>query len=315
MLPHDGPFLLRQRAWLEQDRIGHGHLADIVDDASPPQGLELLVGESNPFAETHRVVRQTLAVSLRVRVFGLDAPRQSKQDGLSGFQFVGMSLQAEQGTHARQQLAMINGLAEKIVCPHLDSTQAVLMGCQACRQHHRRQPGGGIRFEPPANFKPIHMRHDHIEQHQIGLHSYELFQCLLAVTGSNDMVTPCLQNLLQQKAIARFVIHNQDRTLHPPTILLLHVTSLPSNVVPAKLSVGLLETKQKKRPLSPLNTSSLVPHRTMPVFSRGAIGMKVRSSGCSARPRTSSGSILDPYERTWQGQPLRDDEFVLSADE
>lgn len=38
------------------------------------------------------------------------------------------------------------------------------------------------------------------------------------------------------------------------------------------------------------------------------------SPGTPTSPK-KAGRILDLYERIWQGQPLREDEFVLSADE
>src|SRR6185369_3587518 len=62
MALHDLLFFRGERRWFEEDMVGYRQLADIVQQRSPPDMIELLVGDVHLPADSHRHLRHPAAM-------------------------------------------------------------------------------------------------------------------------------------------------------------------------------------------------------------------------------------------------------------
>src|SRR5258708_39795088 len=62
MLSHARGLDLVERAGLEQDRVGHADLSDVVDDAASIEGVERVLSQSDPTSEVASRLSDSLGV-------------------------------------------------------------------------------------------------------------------------------------------------------------------------------------------------------------------------------------------------------------
>src|SRR5205814_2142314 len=65
-----------------------------------------------------------------------------------------------------------------------------------------------------AHFVTALLRHHHVEQHQIGMRSFDKTERFFAVTGHADIVAIALQEEFERCDDARLVVRNQDLPTH-----------------------------------------------------------------------------------------------------
>jgi len=102
MLLHDFPFFRPQVAAFFQDLIGHGNLAEVVQESAASQGDSAVILKVEVSPHLGSIERQAFAMAFGIRVAGLDTQAERADHRLRGFQFVGKFLQLEKGTHARE---------------------------------------------------------------------------------------------------------------------------------------------------------------------------------------------------------------------
>src|SRR5579872_2006968 len=121
MTSHDRDFFVRERPWLQEDRVRYHHFSNVVHDSGTPQCANLVFGKTDAFAKPRRHLCQPLAMPARVRVTRLDAVGEAEEYGLSVFQLVRKLLQPEKGTRSCEKLVEVDRLAEEIVRACVDS--------------------------------------------------------------------------------------------------------------------------------------------------------------------------------------------------
>ena len=84
-----------QRSGLEQDRVRHADLADVVDEPASIQRVEIGGRESHPRTDPSCRFGDPLRVRLGVRVFRLDRGRKRKDHVLGAVQRVVGALQPQ----------------------------------------------------------------------------------------------------------------------------------------------------------------------------------------------------------------------------
>src|SRR5579859_3130624 len=79
MFAHYLPFLFREPRRLQQNGVGNGNLANIMDGACSPQSIDIFRGEMKLLRQAGRICGKPLAVSLGVSPLGLNAEGESKK--------------------------------------------------------------------------------------------------------------------------------------------------------------------------------------------------------------------------------------------
>ena len=119
---------------------------------------------------------------LRARVNSTDSARSSSSVRCLSFR---------KRPYASEELSSIDRTTQEIISSDSDSFQPVMLVRQ-CRDHdHGYQVGVGIGFDFLARFKAVHARHHDVEQHQVGLHSGQLFESSCSVRYSYDFESLC----------------------------------------------------------------------------------------------------------------------------
>jgi hypothetical protein len=83
------------------------------------------------------------------------------------------------------------GLDDIVVCSDIVAFDPILV--RGARGQHNDRSQSKLRYLPQAtaDLIPLHARHDHIENNEIGSFVGELFQSLLAVIGEFNLVSLC----------------------------------------------------------------------------------------------------------------------------
>ena len=213
-----------------QDRQVAGAL-ERAELAAQPQAVEILQAQRND----HQVVIALGGVEQRLARIGLDVDgvlgRQRRRDPLVGrlavvddqdaaaaagvvdrlafrvldadflrgqrahAQFVGHHLQPRQRAHARDQRHVGHRLGEEIVGAGFQAAHAVGRLVERGHHHHRNVMGGGIGLDPAADFETVHVRHHHVEQHDVAfgaLADRQRLGAVMAVARRNTRPTAAL---------------------------------------------------------------------------------------------------------------------------
>jgi hypothetical protein len=137
---HQLELLGGQRARLQQDRIGHADLADVVQIPAAVQRFEIVVAEPDRLTQPDGVAGEPLAVALGQRVARLDGERQGHERGLGRVQIVDQVLDARQRTHPRAQFVWVDRLGQELVRTRLDAADAIRQVRLAGHEDDRGQP-------------------------------------------------------------------------------------------------------------------------------------------------------------------------------
>ena len=84
VLAHHGPFRLIERSRLEQDAVGHAHLADVVQDGAALEAQQLFAGQPHAFRQPNRVRHHALGVPLRLMIAQIERARPTAQRRVVG---------------------------------------------------------------------------------------------------------------------------------------------------------------------------------------------------------------------------------------
>ena len=133
-------------------------------------------------------------------------------------QFVGHHLQARQRAHARDQRHVGDRLGEEIVGAGFQAAHAV--GRLVERGHHddRNMMGRRVRLELAADLEAVHVRHHHVEQHDVAFGALAQRQRLGPASGGGDVEIFRRQPRFQQLHIGRDVVDDKNAGGHRCTI-------------------------------------------------------------------------------------------------
>jgi len=135
---------------------------------------------------------------------------RAEQDGFGVLEFVGVPFELQERPDAGQKLLPIEGLAQKVIGTGLDTLDA-LLGCLKRRDHHNRnQDRPSVGLEAPANLVSVELRHDHVEEDQIGRFRRDTDQRLLTVLRRGNLVAFGGQLILQAFAIQGAVVYREN---------------------------------------------------------------------------------------------------------
>ena len=117
---------------------------------------------------------------------------------------------AQQRTHAREQLRLIDRLRQKVVRAGLDAVDALLVRIER-RDHDDGQKGSrGIGANPLAHFITGQTRHHHVQQHDVRYFGGHLRERFFAVRGRRHCVALDGQQIAQQLDVERRVVDHED---------------------------------------------------------------------------------------------------------
>src|SRR6266849_6287033 len=210
MLAQDEVFLRSKRARLEENVVRDGHFADVVEEAGAPEGGDFFLGQPLVLAQEHGILRQPLAVTARVRVFGFDAERQGKKDCLGAFQFIGVGFQAQKRRNAGHQFGAVNRLGEEIVGACLNSLDAILGGGKSCYQDDGSKPGLRVPLDAAADLEPGEVRQHHVEKEKVGTEAGNLLKRVLSIAGAGNLQALRTQQSFQTSAARRVVFNDEN---------------------------------------------------------------------------------------------------------
>src|SRR5438132_1625309 len=115
-------------------------------------------------------------------------------------------LDPEQRADAHQQLRLVDRLSEEVVGPGLEALDALFRGVKRRHHDHREDPGRWVLADPAADLVAGHTRHDHVEQHQVGLVGGDDLQGLRPGLGGQDGIAFCGQEVGQELDVQRRVV-------------------------------------------------------------------------------------------------------------
>jgi hypothetical protein len=140
-----------------------------------------------------------------VRILGLNAGRQSEDNGFRAPQFVGEALDAHERLYPCQQLFFAHWLDEKVVRSGLNSLDTILHSAEAGDQNDGCEPSLRPVLRRAAHGKAGLVGHDHIDEGKVDGFLLQELQGLLAIRYREHAVAMRAQHHLQHFA-GRLVI-------------------------------------------------------------------------------------------------------------
>ena len=123
------------------------------------------------------------------------------------------ALDAQQRLHARQHFVAVERFGEEIIGPGFDAFDPLFAGIQRRDHHHRQHRGGRIGANRRAHFVAIHVRHHHIEQHEVRRFAWlwcaGFLQAFAAAIGGDHAVALEAEYVGQHAHIGRDVVDHQ----------------------------------------------------------------------------------------------------------
>ncbi len=129
-------------------------------------------------------------------------------------QFARRVPRAQQRAHPRKQCHLVHGLGQEIIGPCLKPGHLVVAIRQCGDQDHRDIGGFGIGLELAADIKPRHVRHDHIQQDQVGLCLARHAQGRGTTVGLIHGIAGRCQLDLHHDAVRGHIVYDQNSPCH-----------------------------------------------------------------------------------------------------
>ena len=118
--------------------------------------------------------------------------------------------ETQQIFHAQHQLAWAERLGDVVVCPQLESADAILLGRPRGEHEDRHIASLGILLEQSANLESVDARQHQVEHEQAGDLGTRHLQRLVAGVSHGHFEILLLQMKNDQLEHIRFVIDNKD---------------------------------------------------------------------------------------------------------
>ena len=198
---------------MEQAGIGIG--LDIDRMLAGEHGGDALIGRGAIVDDQDAAVPSHLGDRFALRALDADVARRQRAHA----QLVGHQFEARKRTHARDQRHVGDRLGEEIVGPGLEAAHPIGRLVERGDHHHRdvvrRQPG----LEAAADLEAVHVRHHHVEQHDVALRALADRERLRAAHGGEDVEIFGGEPRLQQLDVGRHVVDDENAGGHRPRLL------------------------------------------------------------------------------------------------
>ncbi len=112
--------------------------------------------------------------------------------------------------NARDQRRLIDWLCQIFVGARFQSGDHVLRIGPGCDENHRDEPEAGVAFQPPARLEPVHPRHRHVEQDQIGRFAPSRFERLHAIASFHCRIALRAETRCEDRAIVLVIVDDKD---------------------------------------------------------------------------------------------------------
>ena len=199
---------LREGGEAPQVQEHHGHL--------PPMALErvLRVASHDQLRELRReeALEPSQAVELRHLLPHALFQRLVPLRELGRLQLDGVVevLDPDQRADARQELRLIHGLGQEVVGPGLEPADPLLRGIEGGHHHHGQDPRGGVVADLATHLVPAHLRHHHVQEHQVGRFLLHLEERLGPRGGRCHGIALRLEQVGQQLDVLGQIVDDQD---------------------------------------------------------------------------------------------------------
>ena len=120
-------------------------------------------------------------------------------------------LDPQDRAHAGDERRLLDRLGQVLVRPGVEPGHDVRDGGLGGDQDDRHERQRRVGPEPPADLEPVELRHHHVEQDQVGQEPARRRERLLAVGGAGGGVALARQPGLQDLAVVRVVVDDQDQ--------------------------------------------------------------------------------------------------------
>ncbi len=169
VLLHDLEFLRGERTALQQDRVGHADLADVVEHAAIPQGRRSSSGSPSSWPSAPAYIESRWQCpSVNASRASIVSARLKITDSAESRSSVWRLRRSSDRTRACSSGGLI-GLVRKSSAPASMPRMLVRRVLQRGHEDDRNQTRRRIAFQRQADLESGLLRHHHVEQHQIGL--------------------------------------------------------------------------------------------------------------------------------------------------
>src|SRR5258706_2345119 len=137
-----------------------------------------------------------------------------------------------------QQLGLLEGLGDVVFGAELVALQDVFVAAAGGQHDDVDGSGLGRGFDPGEHFQAAHLRHQDVEDNQVGGFRFEMRQRLFSAANAAHAVALALERLAQDRRDRAAIVHHQDSPLK-------HAGALLKNARPA----GAREDKARSVPI------------------------------------------------------------------
>ena len=113
-------------------------------------------------------------------------------------------------THARDERVLINRLGQVFIRSRFQAGDDVLRVGAGGDENDRDESDAWIASQPPARLEPVHPRHRHVEQDQVGRIAAHRFQRLRPIGGFRRRIALRAKARGEDRAVVLVVVDDQD---------------------------------------------------------------------------------------------------------
>ena len=152
---------------LEQDVVGQGDLAEVVQETAQPERLECPLIDAEGSAQADRVRGETLAVPPRVGVPRLDGHAEHGEDVFGLLELVEQKLHPEKRPDPGAKLREVTGLPEEVIRSGGQPGHARIQVGPRGQEDHGDEPETGIGLQASTELHPAHRSHVDVGEDQV----------------------------------------------------------------------------------------------------------------------------------------------------
>ena len=204
-----------------KQRRGGTMAGDIADDHTQASTSELRVGQEVQVIASHGVrgahpARQIETGEVRHDLWQqafLHLSREGEvptHGGVLLSQGVSVPGEFHVGRHARLYDGRPDGFRNIVYGPQPEPPGLVLHFAHRCHEDNWHVPRARVGLEPAAHLVAVHLRHHHVEQHQVGTVLREGDLKRACPAGGNAQFVVLTEQIMENFDVDRGVVHNQD---------------------------------------------------------------------------------------------------------